>query len=142
MKAWQSISEMAPSDCVSHRPYMCACVIGRLSIGSSTFDHAMMEGQIYSPARPTPPTMSTLFVAWCSMRYHLMVRYKFAALRVWCGFSAIFFTLNPNEWSSTLTLKLCVLTTRRYETSLSGCPMRKWHRCTGVSKGAGRCISC
>jgi hypothetical protein len=41
------------------------------------------------------------------MRDHLMVRHKFAALRVWCGFSSIFFTLNPNEWSSTLTLKFC-----------------------------------
>ena len=36
-----------------------------------------------------------------------MVRHKFAALRVWCGFRSIFFTLNPNEWSSTLTLKFC-----------------------------------
>ena len=34
-------------------------------------------------------------------------RIKFTALRIWNGMSVIFFTLNPSEWSSGLTLKFC-----------------------------------
>ena len=32
------------------------------------------------------------------------LRWKFVAMRLWNGFSFIFFTLNPNEWGSSLTL--------------------------------------
>ena len=33
------------------------------------------------------------------------IRYKFIAMRLWGGFSFVFFTLNPNEWGSPLTLR-------------------------------------
>ena len=34
-------------------------------------------------------------------------RYKFTSLRIWAGMNVIFYTLNPSEWSSGLTLKFC-----------------------------------
>ena len=50
MKAWNITPDMAPSVCVSHRPEICACEIGRVSVLSSTLDHAMMEVEMYFPA--------------------------------------------------------------------------------------------
>ena len=50
MKAWNITPDMAPSVCVSHRPEIRACEIGRVSVWSSTLDHAMMEVEMYSPA--------------------------------------------------------------------------------------------
>ena len=34
------------------------------------------------------------------------IRYKFQALRIWNGFSSLFFTLNPNDIKSPLTLAM------------------------------------